>query len=156
ASAEDPAIAEVIAKARFLMGEMVYDAYLAGGHGELADAIAEKTQLLAAADEAYAQAIQGRQAPRALAATAPVADPSTRFANYLRALKLPDELSAEERGQLEQVIAGKITEASKRAQEIRHICARRAREGHVFSDAARGCLTDDALPERIAVLPPVA
>ena len=156
ANTDDPAIAEVVAKARFLMGEMVYDAYLAGGHGELADAIAEKTQLLAAADEAYAQAIQGRQARWALAATARVADSYARFAIYLRGLKLPDELSAEERGQLEQVIAAKIAEASKRAQEIRQICARRAREGHVFSDAARGCLTDDALPDRIAVLPPVA
>lgn len=156
ASSDDPAVSEAIAKARFLMGEMVYDAFLQGGKGDLGDAIAEKTQLLAAADEAYAQAIQGRQPHWALTAIARVADAYQRFAVFLRGLKLPDELSAEERGQLSTAISAKSEEAQKRSRELKAVCAKRAREARVFSEAVRACLGDEPFPDKIAVLPALA
>ena len=155
-NADDAVSAEVIAKARFLMGEMVYDAFSQGGKGDLADAIAEKSQLLAASDEAYAQAIQGRQAHWALTATARVAEAYQRFGLFLRGLKLPDDVTAEERGQLEQAINAKVEESQKRAQEIRGVCAKRAREARVFSDAVRACLESGPFPEKIPVLPAAA
>src|SRR5207237_7626171 len=74
----------------------------------------------------------------------------------LHALRIPDETPAAEREQLKQALATKADEAAAHAAELRATCAKRAREVHVFAEAVRGCLTEDAFPERIPVLPPPA
>jgi len=53
---------------------------------------------------------------------------------------LPDGLSAQERQQLQQVIATRADEAEKRSVDFRGKCAQRARDLQVFSDVAKSCL----------------
>ena len=152
----DPSESEAVARARFLLGEMVFEAFLASGvagSADLASGIAEKSQLLSAADGAYAQAIQGHDALWALAAMARVSEAYARYSVYLKDLKLPDELAAEERQALGQALTAKANEAEKRAAEIRAACGKRAREHLVFSDVVKGCLVEDAFPEHVPMFP---
>lgn len=155
--ADSAAGAEAIAKARFLLGEIAFDNFTgAGGSSDLAQTVQQKKDLLGEVDKAYAQAIGSRQATWALAALARVSDAYTRYATFLRELKLPDDLSAEDKAQVKKALESQADDAARRAADLRGRCAKRARELLVFSELVRSCLTGDALPDKIAMFPRAA
>ncbi|MFH0901875.1 MAG: tetratricopeptide repeat protein [Pseudomonadota bacterium] len=149
----DPATTEVIAKARFILGELAFDFFAAPSEGEedIVEAIGSKARLLAEVDRAYALAIEGRVGTWALAAVARVAEAYRHFAEFLESARLPDSVSAEERQQLGEAIKAKAAEARARAAELREQCAKRAGKLLVFSDVVRSCLSEQPIPQQIPV-----
>ena len=154
---DQEAVAEAIARARFLVGEIAFDALIAPPTAnELVKQITDKAELVAAADKAFALAIQSRRGAWAVGALGRVSDAYARYATFLHELKLPDDISAEEKSQLKTALEAKADEASKRSADLKSTCAKRAKESVVFSDAVRSCLTNQPFPDRVAIFPNVA
>ncbi len=154
ARAGDGMVGEAEAKAKFLLGELAFDTFAAtSGGADIAKTVTEKAELLTQVDKAYAQAIASRQGVWALAALARVSEAYSKYGAFLRDLPLPSDLSQEEKGQLKRILDAKAEEATRRATDLRGRCAKRARELLVFSDVVRGCLTGQALPEKVAMFP---
>ena len=147
---------EAVAKARFLLGELVYDTYGAYSQGgDLAKSIADKSQLLAQVDKAYASAIQSGDATWALAAVARVSQAYAGYAEFLRGITLPAGISEDEQKQVRAALEAKAGQAVARAAELRKNCAKRASDSVVFSEVVKGCLTEEPLPARPALFPEV-
>jgi Flp pilus assembly protein TadD len=145
---------EAVARARFLVGELAFEAFSAPSAApDPVAALQEKSEQLNQVDRAYAQAIQSRGGSWGLAGLARVADAYARFAAFLRGLTLPSELSPDEQKQLKQVLTARADEASKRSGELRAQCKKRAQETIVPSDVAKSCLSDQPIPEKIPIYP---
>ncbi|MCC6809072.1 MAG: tetratricopeptide repeat protein [Deltaproteobacteria bacterium] len=141
---------EALAKARFMLAELTLDQFT--GYADTGDAvktITEKGALLQNVDKAYAAVLQSKDADLAIAALARLAVAYDRYSETLKKVSLPDGISAQERQQLQQVIASRADEAEKRGAEFKNKCAQRTKELLVFTDVGRACLAGQAYADKI-------
>ncbi len=139
---------DVTGRARFLMGEIAYAEFRSvGSKADLAATVDANVKALAAVDAAFKPVIEGGYVRWAMAGLARVAAANGRFATFLRGLELPANLSDAEKQQIKAALERQAAAADRRAGELRAVCANQARKADLFSDAAKSCLTGQALPD---------
>ena len=144
------ASADLTGRARFLMGEIAYAEFRAGGEkGDLAATVDSSVKALAAVDKAFKPVVEGGDPRWAMAGLARVADANAKFAAFLRGLELPANLGEQDKQQLKAALDAQAAAADKRAGALHEVCAKQAKKAEIFSEAAKSCLLGQPLPDTL-------
>lgn len=150
APAKSDAANEAQARAKFLLAEITLDSFVnAPDSADAVKTVTEKGAMLQNVDKAYASVLQSKDAELAIVSLARLGVAYDTYAGVMRKVQLPDGISAQERQQLQQVIASRAEQAEKQAADFRTKCAQRTKELQVFSDAGRACLAGNTFSDKI-------
>ncbi len=142
--------ADLTGRARYLMGEIAYAEFRAGGEkGDLAATVDNNVKALAAVDKAFKPVVEGGESRWAMAGIARVADANAKFAATLRGLELPANLGEQDKQQLKAALEAQAAAADKRASALHELCAKQAKKVEIFSEATKSCLSGQPLADTL-------